>query len=151
MALELHRFVAASGNVAHRYAATSGLNASDFAALLHLWEAGLDGRRLTASQLATRLSVTPPAVTYLVDRLVKKGYLERVANPDDRRQVLLQVSPPGGQLSDQFVNPMSDWFSQSLASRSDEDLAQFISMAADLVDALNNHPITKTAEANPHD
>lgn len=65
-----------------------GLSAIDHKAL------GLiQGGPLTASQLAHRLSMKPSAVTALVDRLVKAGYAERIADADDRRRVLIVADP----------------------------------------------------------
>ena len=135
LALELHRLVAASGNLVHRYAAQNELNPSDLGTLLHTWEAELEGRRLSASQLAAKLNVTPAAVTYLVDRLVARGHLERTTNPGDRRQVLLKVSPEGGELGHEFLSQQI--FSRALAERSDADLALFTEILADLTVALN--------------
>lgn len=151
LALELHRFVAASGTAAHHYAATTGVNPSDLMALLQLWEAGLDGQLLTASQLAGRLNVTPAAVTYLVDRLAKKGYLERVTNPDDRRQVLLRVLGPGGQLSNDFVDPAGDWYARILTTRSDAELTTVTELLAELSAALTQLPSSPKPGGNQHD
>lgn len=136
LALQLHRWVAASGELAHRYAEVIDLNPSDFAAILYLWEQGLEDNPVTASQLAKHLKVTPAAVTYLVERLVKRGLLERAPNPEDRRQVLLSVSADGGHLGHGFLAPQDAWLSRTLAGRSDEELTTAIGILADLTDAL---------------
>lgn len=67
-----------------------GLSLTEVAALHHV--AGAGG--LTPKQLAGRMLLTTGAVTGLVDRLERTGHLERVANPADRRSVLLRL-PPG--------------------------------------------------------
>lgn len=64
-----------------------GLSAIDHKAL-----GLLQGGPLTASSLAGRLSMKPSAVTALVDRLVKAGYAERIADAADRRRVLVAAS-----------------------------------------------------------
>ena len=74
-------------------------------------------------------------IEVVVDRLVARGYLERTANPDDRRQVLLKVSPHGGELGHEFLSQQI--FSRALAERSDADLALFTEILADLTVALN--------------
>lgn len=135
LAIELHRMVAASGDLAHHYATAGEMGPTDFAALIHLWEAGLEDRSLTPSQLAALLKVTPAATTYVVDRLAQRGYVERTVNPEDRRQVLLTVSAPAGHLTEGYLNPQ-EWFSAALASRSDAELAGFTQMLADLTAAL---------------
>jgi DNA-binding MarR family transcriptional regulator len=46
----------------------------------------------TAGQLATGAGLRPAATTALIDRLVGKGLVERVHNPNDRRQVLVRMT-----------------------------------------------------------
>ena len=48
--------------------------------------------QMTAGQLARELQLTTGAITGLVDRLHKAGYVRRVADPDDRRRVLVRAT-----------------------------------------------------------
>jgi DNA-binding MarR family transcriptional regulator len=48
---------------------------------------------VTVSQLAAALGVTPPSASTMVDRLVEKGLLSREPSREDRRKVLVSVSP----------------------------------------------------------
>ena len=73
-----------------------GLEASELSALEHLQAAG----PMTLGQLGGRLSMSPGAVTALVDRLEKKGYVERTPNPKDRRSAL--VGETGAGLEESF-------------------------------------------------
>ena len=52
----------------------------------------------TMKDFSERLGVSQSTVTQLADRLVKRGLIERRADPDDRRIVRLRVSPTGGQV-----------------------------------------------------
>lgn len=45
---------------------------------------------LTAGDLARRAGLAPASVTALLDRLEKKGFARRTANPADRRRVLVE-------------------------------------------------------------
>jgi DNA-binding MarR family transcriptional regulator len=45
------------------------------------------------SQVAERLGTAPSSATGLVDALVATGMLERIADPADRRQVLVRATP----------------------------------------------------------
>jgi DNA-binding MarR family transcriptional regulator len=65
-----------------------GIGRSDLRAL-NLLEHG----PVAAGALAATLSLSSGAVTALVDRLVHAGYVERVADPGDRRRVLVQLRP----------------------------------------------------------
>ena len=78
-----------------RYAAAiakrMGIEASELAALSHLQEAG----PMTLGRLGERLSMSPGAVTALVDRLEARGHVERFANPKDRRSALVRPTEAG--------------------------------------------------------
>lgn len=64
---------------------------SELAALEHLQGAG----PMTLGKLGQRLSMSPGAVTALVDRLEVRGYAERIPNPEDRRSMLVRVTRKG--------------------------------------------------------
>ncbi|MFE5328595.1 MarR family winged helix-turn-helix transcriptional regulator [Embleya sp. NPDC056575] len=93
------------GLTALLYAATARLDAH-FAAC-----AGAIG--LTASQanavhelaeplgmreLGRRMCCEPPNVTFVVDRLVERGLVERRPHPNDRRAKLIALTPEGAEL-----------------------------------------------------
>lgn len=46
---------------------------------------------LSQKDLAARLSVSPPTLSVAVKRLEKKGMLERIADPEDKRSKLLRL------------------------------------------------------------
>src|SRR5262245_11430853 len=48
---------------------------------------------LTAGELAERSGLAPASVTGLMDRLASKGFARRIADPDDRRRVRLELDP----------------------------------------------------------
>ena len=50
---------------------------------------------MTLGRLGERLSMSPGAVTALVDRLERKGYVERIPNPKDRRSALVRETEVG--------------------------------------------------------
>ena len=47
----------------------------------------------TAGELAKATGLTSGAVTALIDRLQNAGYVERVADPSDRRRVHVRIKP----------------------------------------------------------
>ncbi|MFJ9945267.1 MarR family winged helix-turn-helix transcriptional regulator [Streptomyces erythrochromogenes] len=51
--------------------------------------------QLNLRELGRLLEAAPPSVTRLCDRLQAVGFLERHPGPDDRREVLLQLTPAG--------------------------------------------------------
>ncbi|MDZ7729371.1 MAG: MarR family transcriptional regulator [Dehalococcoidia bacterium] len=52
---------------------------------------------VTAGELASRLSVTPPTISGIVDRLVKLGLVQREDDPNDRRLVRNHLTGEGEQ------------------------------------------------------
>ena len=50
---------------------------------------------LKVSELAEVLSLTPPAITGLTDKLVAEGYLQKERAEDDRRVVNITLLEPG--------------------------------------------------------
>jgi DNA-binding MarR family transcriptional regulator len=48
--------------------------------------------RISAGQLAGEAGLTTGALTAVLDRLERKGYLRRVPDPGDRRRVLIEVT-----------------------------------------------------------
>src|ERR687894_1251654 len=68
-----------------------GLEASELAALEHLQAAGA----MTKKRLGERLSMSPGAVTAMIDRLELRGYVERTPNPEDRRSALVRITKAG--------------------------------------------------------
>ena len=48
---------------------------------------------VSMTELAQLLGVSSPSASNMVDRLVEKGALERESSPEDRRKVVISVSP----------------------------------------------------------
>ncbi|MFJ9739328.1 MarR family winged helix-turn-helix transcriptional regulator [Streptomyces sp. NPDC101166] len=68
-----------------------GLNVSDLTCLGYVLQAGED--LLTAGDLATRVHVTTGAVTGIINRLERAGYVTRRPDPRDRRRVRVAPQP----------------------------------------------------------
>jgi DNA-binding MarR family transcriptional regulator len=58
---------------------------------------GYIGRHEQSSnrELAEHIGVKPPVMSRLVETLVKKGFISRASASEDRRQVILKLSPRG--------------------------------------------------------
>ena len=68
-----------------------GLTSAQWGPLLRLRNAG----RSTVAELARWLQVDAGAMTRLLDRLEKKGLCKRVRSTEDRRVVLVELTPDG--------------------------------------------------------
>lgn len=88
------------------FAAEHGLHPTDLRALIALLDAERAGESMTPGRLGARLHLNSPAVTAVIDRLEALGFLTRERDPDDRRRVLLVVSPEAKSLGWSFFGPL---------------------------------------------
>ena len=58
---------------------------------------------LTAGKLVRRTMVTTGAITNRIDRLAERGLVERSADADDRRKVIVRLTPAGLALVDEVA------------------------------------------------
>ena len=65
----------------------------------------LDG--VSAGRLASEAGLSTGAVTTVLDRLERAGYARRVADPGDRRRVLVEVTPGARQLLGELFAPLA--------------------------------------------
>jgi DNA-binding MarR family transcriptional regulator len=56
--------------------------------------------------LAERLVSRAPDITRLLDRLEKRGWIERIRTEEDRRQVLARITPEGIKLLHTIAGPL---------------------------------------------
>ena len=96
-----------------------GLEASELAALEHLQAAGA----INQKRLGERLSRSPGAVTAMIDRLEKRGYVERIPNPEDRRSVLVNITKAGLEESLRHLWPYIEDMKSVEAGFSEEERA----------------------------
>jgi DNA-binding MarR family transcriptional regulator len=83
--LELEELRQAADRLDEVVAAQFSLNRTDLRCLGVLYRRG----RVTAGELADESGLTPGAITTVLDRLERGGYANRVADPNDRRRVLV--------------------------------------------------------------
>ena len=83
----VRRMGAQSVIVSQTVAARFGLNTTDLECLDLIQLQG----QVSAGQLAAATGLTSGAVTALIDRLQRAGYVERVDDPADRRRVLVRI------------------------------------------------------------
>lgn len=112
----LYRAVDACEHAASRHL---GLGRTDLSAL-NLLE---DGPRSAAS-LAEALHLTRPAVTALVDRLERSGWVTRTPDPSDRRSVSIALRPERWQQLAAVYRPIGQAVHASAADLPPEQHAQ---------------------------
>lgn len=79
-----------------------GLNSSTFDVLATLRRSGAP-YRLSPSDLMATMMVTSGTMTNRIDQLEKRGLVKRLPNPDDRRGLIVALTPKGRALVDEAV------------------------------------------------
>jgi len=116
--LALRRSSAAGVLHGQTIARRAGINATDMECL----DLIMMGGPATAGEIGRRTGLSSGAVTGLIDRLEKLGLVERTADPNDRRKVLVKVREDGiGPIGRQF-EPLAKRMQVLLASYSREEL-----------------------------
>ena len=99
-----------------------GLNRTDGLCLDILDQHG----RLTAGELARESRLTTGAITAVLDRLERAGYARRVADPDDRRRVLAEITELARERSWEVFGPLAADSGPLLERFADEELGRLI-------------------------
>lgn len=93
----------------------------------------------TASEVARELHLTPGSLTATIDRLVKKGYVERIRGNDDRRVIRLGLTKKGRLMyraHDAFHHKMVEGF---LKDTTPEELQVIEKAIKNLENFLSEH------------
>ncbi|ASB88966.1 MarR family transcriptional regulator [Bacillus sonorensis] len=78
--------------------------------------------KLTAGELAEKSNLTTGAITGVIDRLEKAGYVRRIRDSADRRRLLLELIPENmGDIHDIFEN-LTESSVEFLSQYTDEEL-----------------------------
>ncbi len=112
-------------------AALAGINPTDLESLDLLRRHG----PMTAGRLAELTGLTTGAITGVIDRLERRGYARREADPTDRRRVIVRADlERAGQDLGAFYVGLSEAVTAIVESYSDRDLA----VIADAVGRVND-------------
>ena len=135
--------------------ASAGWHARDFlsinitmaqAKLLHVAAAEPATRM---SSLAARLGVSLPTLSGLVDRLVTRRCLERRDDPQDRRRVMVAVTPHGSAVMEQFSDLGTSQFRALLATLPRADLCALARGIAALAASASQPTRAEPSAADP--
>ena len=131
----------------------AGISASDMDCMDFL---NLEGR-MTAGRLAELTGLTTGAITGVIDRLEKAGYVRRERDESDRRKVFIAVVPETAARIGRLYVPMQQSMQKVWSRYSEEELRLLLRFANDgykgvqqatealksLLDAPGEKPVTK--------
>ncbi|RFS86511.1 MarR family transcriptional regulator [Actinomadura spongiicola] len=104
----------------HATASKAGMNVTDAQCVNAL---SLDGPQ-TPGQLAQLMGITTGgAITAVIDRLEKAGYVRRTRDPDDRRRVIVELVEENVAQFTRYFGPIGRSFRERLDDHTDEQIA----------------------------
>ncbi|MDH0091980.1 MarR family transcriptional regulator [Achromobacter mucicolens] len=95
---------------------------------------------MTPTDLHEGLMLSSGAMTSRLDRLERKGLIERVPAPNDRRSILVRLTPAGLALIDKALPLHVANEQQALASLTQKEQAQLDGLLAKLIVGLERKP-----------
>lgn len=128
-----------------------GLNVTDLTCLGFLIEAAAAGEHLVAGDLAERARLTTGAVTGVLNRLEKAGYIRRQADEADRRRVQVVMEKTAQERILRVYGPLYERLSVLFADYGPDEiavLADWFTRARDLLQE-SLEEIRREAAADP--
>ncbi|HEX6550954.1 MAG TPA: MarR family transcriptional regulator [Gammaproteobacteria bacterium] len=80
-----------------------GITLLQYQVLLEIVSCMESGEDMTVGLLASHLHMRHNSVVVLINQLVRKGHVRRVPSQEDRRSMLLQLTPKGKRTLDKLV------------------------------------------------
>ena len=112
-----------------------GLNRTDTRVIDIVQRAG----RMSAGEIATAARLTSGAVTAVIDRLEAAGFARRVRDTEDRRRVLVEVTPALDDWMRPVFGPLAEEGFAEMAKLSDEELEFIVDFMERVRATLNRH------------
>ncbi|MEK4228542.1 MarR family winged helix-turn-helix transcriptional regulator [Solibacillus sp. FSL H8-0538] len=95
----------------------NGVNPTEFAVLELLYHKG----RQPLQQIGNKILLASGSITYVVDKLEKRGYLTRVSCPNDRRVTYAEITEEGTIFMDELFPQHEQHLHELLSSLSVDD------------------------------
>lgn len=111
-----------------------GLNPTDHKAL----DIIIKSDEITAGQLAEVTRLTTGAITGVIDRLEKAGFVRRVFDKNDRRRVIIQFVPESEEKLLTVFKPLKKKSKSILENYNDEELAIIADFIERMIELTEN-------------
>ncbi|WP_330228790.1 MarR family transcriptional regulator [Nocardia sp. NBC_00508] len=136
---ELRAYGASFTELGRRFAEVLGVHSTDAFALLEITAAEEAGAPLQPALLGRRISLSSGAMTALLNRLERAGYITRSREHTDRRVVTLRSNAKVRELGEDFFGSINQQQDAVLARYPPELLRQFETILGDLRATIENH------------
>ncbi|HWP97994.1 MAG TPA: MarR family transcriptional regulator [Syntrophomonadaceae bacterium] len=98
----------------------------------------MDHQGTSVKDIATRIQLDSPAVTGLIDRLVKEDLIARKEDPADRRSLKIYLTKKGQTLAEQHLVPVAIQFNCYLRGMVEPEASDVFQGTLDLFDRQLN-------------
>lgn len=92
----------------------------------------------TMSAIAAHMKVSMPTVTGLVDRLVEAKFIKRKDHPQDRRQIMIELTSVAYEFLKEFMQIYAKRWEEMLLILDDREMEQMLKIANKLKNALES-------------
>ena len=144
---DITEFQEAANSVDDAASQVFGLNRTDLRCMGLLFTRG----PLTAGQLAEATDLSPGAMTTVLDRLERAGLAHRLADPGDRRRVLVDITSDARDQGERLYGPIRDEGVARLRRYSDQELRLIRDFVRAGIQLQERHAARIRALAPPQD
>jgi len=96
---------------------------------------------MTPGQLAREISLSPATISGILDRLERRGYLTRQRRPEDKRQVLVELTHDGKEVVKTTPLPLHERFTERLSRLPEERQAEIDRVLREVVTMMEAEDI----------
>jgi DNA-binding MarR family transcriptional regulator len=107
--------------------------------------AAFDGARIT--EVAELVSVDQPVVSRVIDQMERDGLVTRIADPDDRRVTLVQLTDTGRSTHADLMPDATRFVDDLTAAMDDETIGQLAAALTALAESAARTPATTSINA----
>ncbi|MFJ5769258.1 MarR family winged helix-turn-helix transcriptional regulator [Psychrobacillus sp. NPDC093180] len=112
----------------------NGLNPTEFAVLELLYHKG----KQPLQQIGNKILLASGSITYVVDKLEGRGYINRVSSPTDRRVTFAEITDEGTAFMDELFPRHEQQLQQLMDVLSEEEKAHMIELLKKLGLSIKN-------------
>jgi DNA-binding MarR family transcriptional regulator len=98
------------------------------------------GGPLPAGEVSARMHITTGTMTTVLDTLERSGYVQRLADPDDRRRVLVDITPSAQSVLDRMLPDVQQISKVIMGVLDDKALRTLLETLAVVTTSVENVP-----------
>jgi DNA-binding MarR family transcriptional regulator len=95
---------------------------------------------MPTGEVSARMHITTGTMTTVLDTLERNSYIRRLADPDDRRRVLVDITPAAQTVLDQMLPEVQQLARALMGALDDDALHTLLDTLATLAQAIDDAP-----------